>query len=148
MEIFWTSKHSSRVCTARLPIIPASVATRCQYRWKGPVQLGPMNKFEQVSSDGHQVSWGGGSPHVPRLGVVGGGGAGRGTPAIIFIYMTNTNGHACVSSCDFKLRYVWTCFVLPVCLKWSRLRVGDNMSFPEVLPISWFNGNILRHTKF
>ena len=28
----------------------------------------------------------------------GGGGGWAGTPAIIFIYMTNSNGHACVSS--------------------------------------------------
>ena len=146
MKIFWTSKHSSRACTARLPIIPASVATRCQYRWKGPVQLGPMNKFEQVSSDGHQVSWGGGSPHVPRLGVVGGGLAGDSCNN--FHLHDQLQWPRLCFFCDFKLRYVWTCFVLPVCLKWSRLRVGDNMSFPEVLPISWFNGNILRHTKF
>ena len=35
--------------TTRLPTVRASVATRCQYWW----QVLRMNKFEQVSIDGH-----------------------------------------------------------------------------------------------
>ena len=38
--------------TPILPTVPASVATRCQYQWGCP----KVNKFEQVSSDGHQMS--------------------------------------------------------------------------------------------
>ena len=48
-------RHSSRMCTTRLPNVCVLVATtRCQYQ---------VNKFEQVSSDDHQMSvTGGGSP--------------------------------------------------------------------------------------
>ena len=35
-----------------LPTVCVLVATRCQYQWEGP----QVNKFEQVSSDGHQMS--------------------------------------------------------------------------------------------
>ena len=49
---FSTRKHSSRMHTTRLTTICASVATRCQYCWGCP----QVNKFGQVSSDGHQVS--------------------------------------------------------------------------------------------
>ena len=38
--------------TAHLPTVHASVAIRRQY-WEGG---GPMNKFEQISSHGHQMS--------------------------------------------------------------------------------------------
>ena len=38
--------------TARLPTIHALVATRCHYWYGGP----QVNKFEQVSSDDHQIS--------------------------------------------------------------------------------------------
>ena len=38
-----------------LATVYVSVATRCQYRWEGSVQWGPVNKFEQVSSDCHQM---------------------------------------------------------------------------------------------
>ena len=46
--------HSSRMHTARLQTVHVSVATtRCQY-CDG---VGPqLNKFEQVSSDDHQMS--------------------------------------------------------------------------------------------
>ena len=47
--------------------IHALVSTRCQY-WLGTLYQDPMNKFEQVSSDGHQMSLGGGT----RAGVWGG----------------------------------------------------------------------------
>ena len=49
-----TRQHSSRMCTARLPILHVLVVTnRCQYQ-KG---VGPqVKKFEQVSSDDHQMS--------------------------------------------------------------------------------------------
>ena len=43
--------------TAHLPTVHASVAIRRQY-WEGG---GPMNKFEQISSDDHQISLAGGS---------------------------------------------------------------------------------------
>ena len=47
--------------TARVPTVHASVATRCQYWCSGG---GPQeNKFEQVFSDGYQMSLAGGS-HV------------------------------------------------------------------------------------
>ena len=49
-ETIYTRKRSSRMRTARLPTERAS-ATRCQYPG-GP----QVNKFEQVSSDGHQIS--------------------------------------------------------------------------------------------
>ena len=45
-ETIYTRKPSSRMRTARLRTERASV-TRCQYQ---------ANKFEQVSSDGHQIS--------------------------------------------------------------------------------------------
>ena len=61
-----TRSHSSRMHTARLPTIRALVAIRCQYWWRTP----QINKFEEVCSDGCQVSlvgaWGRG-PHVPCL---------------------------------------------------------------------------------
>ena len=44
--------------TARLPTIPASVATKCQYWWG--VASPQVNKFEQVSGDSHQISLAGG----------------------------------------------------------------------------------------
>ena len=47
--------------TARLPTVSALVTTRCQYRWGCP----QVNKFEQVSSNGHQMS--------PSIGVLGPG---------------------------------------------------------------------------
>ena len=43
--------------TARLQTVCASVATRCQYQWGWCPQV---NKVEQVSSDGHKMSLGGG----------------------------------------------------------------------------------------
>ena len=53
-----TRKHSSRMHSARLPTVGASVAIRCQYQW---TRGGPQaNKFEQVSSDDHQMSLAGG----------------------------------------------------------------------------------------
>ena len=62
--------HSSRMRTARLPNVHISVATpRCQY-WLG---VGPQeNKFEQVSSDQHEMSLGvGGVNRSPGLMCVG-----------------------------------------------------------------------------
>ena len=51
-ESLITRKHSSRMCTTHLPTLRASVAIRCQHQWGG----GPrVNKFEQVSSHGHQL---------------------------------------------------------------------------------------------
>ena len=51
-----TGKHFSRMCTARLPTIHA-LATQCQYCWEGVGGWAPqVNKFEQVSSGGHQMS--------------------------------------------------------------------------------------------
>ena len=38
--------HTARLLTVR------ALATRCQYWWGGP----QVNKFEQVSSDGHRMS--------------------------------------------------------------------------------------------
>ena len=62
-----TRKHSSRIHTTPLQTVCASVVTtRCS--WRGGPQ---MNKFEQVSSDGHQMSqaggrvWGGGNVWYP-----------------------------------------------------------------------------------
>ena len=48
--------HSSSVPAARLPRVRVSLATTgCQYWWG--MGIGPqMNKFEQVSSDDHQIS--------------------------------------------------------------------------------------------
>ena len=49
-------KHSSRMRTSRLPTVRASVGTRYQY-YEGPYSKVPqVNKYEQVSSLGHQVS--------------------------------------------------------------------------------------------
>ena len=65
-----TRKYSSRMCTAHLPTICVSVATtRCQYWWR----VGPqLNKFEQVSSDDHQMSVAG-EGISPMSGVCGWG---------------------------------------------------------------------------
>ena len=60
--------------TIRLPTACASVATKCQYQWgrRGTVHQGPINKHEQVSSDGYQMSlvggraWGSHISHVWR----------------------------------------------------------------------------------
>ena len=65
-----TRKHSSRMHTTCLPTVCAFVATRCQYQW-GAVKWGLMNKFQLVSSDGHQMSLVGGGvraggPICPR----------------------------------------------------------------------------------
>ena len=70
-------KHSSRMRTACLPTIHASVATSCQH------------DFEQVSSSGHSMSLAGGGPQVKkfdqvssldhRMSLVGKAGA-RGVP--------------------------------------------------------------------
>ena len=66
--------------TAHLPTVCTSVATRCQYWWggeRGPVKWGPMNKFEQISSDGYLMPLAGepgpGSP-------MSGGGGCRAVP--------------------------------------------------------------------
>ena len=48
-----TRKHSRRMRTGRLPIVHTSVATRCQHQRKWGPQV---NKFEQVSSLGQQMS--------------------------------------------------------------------------------------------
>ena len=49
-----TKQNSSRMRTVRLPTTCVLVATtRCQYRWGIGLQV---NKFEQVSSDDHQMS--------------------------------------------------------------------------------------------
>ena len=60
-----TRSHSSRMHTASLPTIHVLVSTTCQYWWGAE-----MNKFEEVSSDGHKMplagAWGRG-PHVPCL---------------------------------------------------------------------------------
>ena len=61
-----TRKHCSRIHTAYLPTVCASVATRCLYVG-GP----QVNKFEQVSSDGHKMSLAG-RPHVWKGGVESG----------------------------------------------------------------------------
>ena len=50
-----TRKHSSKMRIARLTTTHA-LSTRCQYWQRGP----QMNKFEQVSSVGHQMSLAGG----------------------------------------------------------------------------------------
>ena len=65
--------HYSMMRTASLPIVHALVDTRCQYQSGGP----EVNKFKQVSSDGHHVllsgdpmsdDWGSGAGHkVPCL---------------------------------------------------------------------------------
>ena len=70
-----TRMHSSRMCTARLPTVRASVvATRCQsVLGEGAVQWGPVNKFEQVSSDGHQMSLVGGMVRGSPCPMSGGG---------------------------------------------------------------------------
>ena len=61
-----TRKHSSRMRTAWLPTI-CTLATRCEYWWGCP----QVNKFEQVSSDGHWMSlagvWDQGAAGVPCL---------------------------------------------------------------------------------
>ena len=44
-------EHSSRMCTTRLSTLCALVAPRCQYKGGGP----EVKKFEQISSDGHQM---------------------------------------------------------------------------------------------
>ena len=57
--------------TTRLATACASMATRCQYQWeRGTVHQGPINKHEQVSSDGYQMPLVGeafGGPHVTCL---------------------------------------------------------------------------------
>ena len=66
------------MCTAHLPTVRASAAS-CQYWWGGGPQV---NKFEQVSSDGHQMplagagAWGyqgWGWDGSPMLDIQGGG---------------------------------------------------------------------------
>ena len=52
--------------TSRLVTIHALVATRFQHWW-GEGLYSPMNKFEQVSSDGHQMSLAEGGTHMLRL---------------------------------------------------------------------------------
>ena len=52
---FKSRKHSSRMPTTCLPTVRAS-ATRCQYWW----DRHQVDKFGQVSSDGHQMSLAGG----------------------------------------------------------------------------------------
>ena len=57
-----TRKHSSRMNTDRLPTVLVSVATtRCQYQLRVGVGI-QVNKYEQVSSDGHQTSQAGECP--------------------------------------------------------------------------------------
>ena len=59
-----TRKHSSRMRNARLPTVRVSLATRCHYQlgeWGYP----QVNKFEQVSRDGQQMSLVGGE--VPQV---------------------------------------------------------------------------------
>ena len=46
-------KHSSRMCTDRLPTVCVSVATRCQHWLEESSQV---NKFEQVSNLSYQIS--------------------------------------------------------------------------------------------
>ena len=62
--LFSTRKHSSRMRTTCL-VNHTCFTTRCQHQWGDP----EVNKFEQVSSDGHQVTsrglgWGQGIPEV------------------------------------------------------------------------------------
>ena len=74
-----TRRHSSRMSTARLPTVHTLVATRCQYQWEG--RGGPqVNKFEQVSSDGNQMSLVGDRIGGPMSDVSGG--AGGSTPDV------------------------------------------------------------------
>ena len=72
MMTMTTRSHSSRMHTASLPTIHVLVSTTCQYWWGAE-----MNKFEEVSSDGHKMplagAWGRG-PHVPCLEEDGWGG--------------------------------------------------------------------------
>ena len=52
-----TRKHSSRMRTAHLPTICVSMATtscKCRRKWRG--EYPRVNKFEQISSDDHQMS--------------------------------------------------------------------------------------------
>ena len=71
----------SRMCTAHLPTVRASMATRCQYRWEGWLGTGvQVNKFEQVVSDGHQVSLAGEEVVGGSTSDVGRGGQGLGCP--------------------------------------------------------------------
>ena len=63
-ETIWqTRKHSSRMCTGRFSTT-RTLTTRYQYWWGGGPQI---NKFEQVSSDYHQMSLAGGRVGVPCL---------------------------------------------------------------------------------
>ena len=55
-----TGKHSSRMRAGYLPTVRASVATRCQYWWREG-RSPQLNKFEQVSSDGCQMTLAGGA---------------------------------------------------------------------------------------
>ena len=71
-----TRKHSSRMRTARLETVHAPIllaTTRCLFM--GEVGEGPqMNKFEQVSSDHHQLSLTGGRVVGVPARMSGGGG--------------------------------------------------------------------------
>ena len=62
LKLIETRKHSSRLRTAHLDTVCASVSvdtTRCQWREGGAGP--PMSKFECVSSDHHQMSLAGGT---------------------------------------------------------------------------------------
>ena len=73
----WTRQHSRRMLTARLPIVLVSeVTTNVSTVEAGEgVLVGPrVNKFEQVSSDDHQISVARGGGRCRGLMSVGGGG--------------------------------------------------------------------------
>ena len=77
-----TREHSSGMRAARLPTVCASVvATRCQsVLGGGGCIVRSSEKFEQVSSDGHQMSLGGGRGEGVSTSHVRGRGAGQGVP--------------------------------------------------------------------